>query len=162
LGGLDSDKPVDFAWIMIITVGVTTLTWLAVTFLTRPERDETLVAFYRRTRPARAGWGPIAARAPDVQPSTDGLANLVDWVAGWSGVSQPSARLEPGGRSWRRVNSATVSARTSYTLSHAPPFSSMAAKRAKSSALENNPACPETPSRRPAFSSCTSPRSRRR
>ncbi len=82
VGGLDSDKPVDFAWIMILTVGVTTATWLAVTFLTRPERDETLVAFYRRTRPARAGWGPIAARAPDVQPSGDGLANLVDWVAG--------------------------------------------------------------------------------
>ena len=34
-GGLDSDKPVDFAWIMIITVSVTTVVWLAVTFATR-------------------------------------------------------------------------------------------------------------------------------
>ena len=40
------------------------------------------VAFYRRTRPSRMGWGPIAARAPDVRPSSDGLANLLDWVAG--------------------------------------------------------------------------------
>ena len=82
VGGLDSDRPRDFAWIMIITVAVTTVVWLATTFLTRPERDETLVAFYRRTHPARAGWGPVAARVPDVQPSAGGAANLLDWVAG--------------------------------------------------------------------------------
>jgi solute:Na+ symporter, SSS family len=50
-GGLDSDKPVDFAWIMIITVSVTTAVWLAVTFATRPESEKTLVKFYRRARP---------------------------------------------------------------------------------------------------------------
>src|SRR5207249_3356217 len=59
-----------------------TASWLAVTFLTRPESEQILVAFYRRTRPSRAGWGPVAALAPDVRPSADGLANLVDWVAG--------------------------------------------------------------------------------
>jgi len=81
-GGFDSDRPVDFARIMLITVAVTTAVWLAVTFLTAPESDETLVSFYRRTRPSRAGWGPVAAKAPDVHASADGLANLVDWVAG--------------------------------------------------------------------------------
>ena len=81
-GGLDNDKPVDFAWIMIITVAVTTVAWLATTFLTPPEPEGTLVAFFRRTRPARAGWGPVATKAPDVQASSDGLANLVDWIAG--------------------------------------------------------------------------------
>ncbi len=61
LGGhLDSDKPIDFAWLMIVTVGITTATWLAVTFLTRPEPKEVLLAFYRRTRPSKTGWGPIA------------------------------------------------------------------------------------------------------
>ena len=82
VGGLDSDRPVDFAWIMIITVAVTTVVWLTATFLTRPEAEPTLVAFYRRTRPSRAGWARIAALAPDVRPSADGLANLIDWVAG--------------------------------------------------------------------------------
>src|SRR6266704_3249745 len=82
VGGLQSDRPLDFAHIVLITVAVTTAVWLAVTFLTRPESDATLVAFYRRTRPSRTGWGPVAARAPDVQPSRDGLANLLDWVAG--------------------------------------------------------------------------------
>jgi len=82
VGGLDSDRPLDFARIVLVTVAVTTVVWLVVTFATRPETDATLVAFYRRTRPSRLGWGPVAARAPDVRPSTDGLANLLDWVAG--------------------------------------------------------------------------------
>jgi solute:Na+ symporter, SSS family len=79
---LNTDQPVDFAWIMIITVGVTTAVWLAVTFLTAPEPRDTLVAFYRRTRPSGVGWGPVAAQAPDVKPAADGLSNLLDWIAG--------------------------------------------------------------------------------
>src|SRR2546427_735719 len=82
VAGLDSDRPLDFAWIMLITVAITTGVWLAVTFLTRPEPEGTLVAFYRRTRPSRAGWGPVAALAPDVRASADGLANLLDRAAG--------------------------------------------------------------------------------
>ena len=45
--GFNSDAPVDFAWLMIITVAVTTAAWLAVTFLTSPEPHQTLVAFYQ-------------------------------------------------------------------------------------------------------------------
>ena len=37
---------------MIITVGITTAAWLAATFLTAPESNETLVSFCRRTRPS--------------------------------------------------------------------------------------------------------------
>ncbi len=80
--GLDNDKPIDFAHIMLITVAVTTVVWLAVTFLTKPEPQQTLVAFYRRTRPSRAGWAPIAAQAPDVKVAGGGLSNLLDWIAG--------------------------------------------------------------------------------
>ena len=80
--GLDSDKPVDFAWIMIITVSITTVVWLAATFLTPPEPRDVLVAFYRRTRPSVAGWRPIAALAPEVKPVNDLGANAVDWIAG--------------------------------------------------------------------------------
>jgi hypothetical protein len=82
VGGLDSDRPLDFARIVLITVAITTVVWLVVTFATRPETNATLVAFYRRTRPSRLGWGPVAAQAPEVQASADGLANLLDWVAG--------------------------------------------------------------------------------
>jgi SSS family solute:Na+ symporter len=80
--GLDTDKPVDFAWTMIITVGITTIVWLATTYLTRPEPEETLVAFYAKTRPSAAGWGPIARMKPEIEPARDGLSNLLDWIAG--------------------------------------------------------------------------------
>jgi len=80
--GYDTDQPKQFALIMITTVAITTIVWLAVTYLTPPEPRDTLVAFYRRTRPSRAGWAPIAALAPDVKVAGDGLANLLDWVAG--------------------------------------------------------------------------------
>ena len=82
IGGFDTDNPVDFAWIMIVTVSITTAVWLAVTFLTQPESMETLVAFYRRTHPSAAGWGPVAKLAPEVRASKDGLANLMDWICG--------------------------------------------------------------------------------
>ena len=82
VGALDSDKPVDFAWIMIITVSVTTVVWLAVTFLTKPESEATLVSFYRRSRPGAAGWGPIARLAPEVRDSRMGIYNAMDWIAG--------------------------------------------------------------------------------
>jgi len=80
--GYNTDKPLDFAWLMVITVSITTVAWLVVTFLTQPEREDVLVAFYRRTRPSRAGWGPIARLAPDVISSGAGLSNLLCWIGG--------------------------------------------------------------------------------
>jgi Na+/proline symporter len=83
--GYDTDQPKQFALVMITTVAITTAVWLAVTYLTKPEPNEKLVSFYRRTRPSRAGWKPIAALAPEVHASSGGLANLIDWmpVACW-------------------------------------------------------------------------------
>ncbi|HUI82197.1 MAG TPA: sodium:solute symporter family protein [Bryobacteraceae bacterium] len=81
-GGLDSDKPVDFAWIMIITVAVTTVVWLTVTFLTKPESDQTLLKFYTRTRPGVTGWRRIARLAPDVRSSNNGWYSALDWISG--------------------------------------------------------------------------------
>jgi SSS family solute:Na+ symporter len=78
----DSSRPVDEAVIMLVTVGITTVVWLVVTFATAPEPKDVLVAFYRRTAPSLSGWRPIAALAPDVKPRQDGVANLVDWVCG--------------------------------------------------------------------------------
>jgi len=80
--GYDTDQPKQFALVMITTVAITTAVWLAVTYLTKPEPNEKLVSFYRRTRPSRAGWKPIAALAPEVHASSGGLANLIDWIAG--------------------------------------------------------------------------------
>jgi hypothetical protein len=56
---------------------LTLVTWLLVTFLTRPEKTEVLEAFYERIRPGGGGWGPIAAGLPHV----DVDRNLVKSVA---------------------------------------------------------------------------------
>ncbi|MGD0201008.1 MAG: sodium:solute symporter family protein [Bryobacteraceae bacterium] len=82
LHGLDIDKPLDFAWVMIVTVSVTTVVWLAVTLLTPPEKLDTLMAFYRRTRPSLAGWREVARLTPEVTPSRDGWRNLLAWICG--------------------------------------------------------------------------------
>ena len=63
-----TQRLVDEAWIMIVTVAITTVVWLVVTFATKPESQDTLVSFYRRTAPSLTGWRPIAALAPDVHP----------------------------------------------------------------------------------------------
>lgn len=52
---------------MAIVAGLTILVWLAVTFLTRPESDEVLLAFYRRVRPGGPGWKPMKRLDPGVE-----------------------------------------------------------------------------------------------
>ncbi len=78
---LTTDDPKQAAWMTIITVTFTTVTWIVVTFLTQPEPNSTLLAFYRRVRPSN-GWGPIAVQAPEVVIVKDGFSNLVCWLAG--------------------------------------------------------------------------------
>ena len=80
--GMDTDKPLDFAWIMILTVSITTVVWVAVTFLTKPETKETLVSFYRRVRPGRTGWGPVSVLAPEVVNAGGGWFDALDWICG--------------------------------------------------------------------------------
>jgi Na+/proline symporter len=58
--GWDSDRPREFAYIMLVTVGITTVVWLVVTMATPPEPEATLRRFYERVRPHGVGWAPIA------------------------------------------------------------------------------------------------------
>jgi SSS family solute:Na+ symporter len=44
---------------ILLIVAVTTVTWIAVTFLTKPDETEKLLAFYQKVRPG-GFWGPIA------------------------------------------------------------------------------------------------------
>jgi Na+/proline symporter len=79
---LDTSNPREFAWTVLVTVACSTVAWVAATFLTPAEPAPTLVAFFRRVRPAAAGWKPIARQAPDVVPVQDGRQNLVAYLAG--------------------------------------------------------------------------------
>jgi Na+/proline symporter len=80
--GLDSNDPYGFAYIMLITVGITTVAWLAATLLTAPEPIDKLVEFYRRVHPWTAGWAPVARKVPDIPPTRDMAYNLLDWICG--------------------------------------------------------------------------------
>lgn len=73
----------DYALTMLITVAVTTVVWLTVTFMTAPESDATLDRFYRRVRPGGAGWRRVSERlgyGRDTIPG--GVLSWVNWVAG--------------------------------------------------------------------------------
>jgi hypothetical protein len=85
LGGptWDKDQPQEFANLMLVTVGVTTLAWLVVTLLTPAEPREKLIAFYRLVRPAGPGWRPIAREAgPGIAPQESLSLQFANWVAG--------------------------------------------------------------------------------
>ncbi|MBD5604895.1 MAG: sodium:proline symporter, partial [Candidatus Eremiobacteraeota bacterium] len=70
------------AEVLLVTVPVTTIVWIAVTFLTAPEPEATLVRFYERVRPSGFGWGAIA-RIASAAPGAEPLGiNIVDWLAG--------------------------------------------------------------------------------
>ncbi len=80
----DSDRPKDFAFLMLVTVGVTTVVWLAVTLLTRAEPMETLATFYRKVQPEGPGWKRVTRHA-GLAPSTasGGLAiQIANWFLG--------------------------------------------------------------------------------
>lgn len=67
---------------LLVTVFATTGVWVAVTLLTRPAAEATLVAFYRRVRPAGPGWRKIRLLA-GVGPAPDSVPQaLLGWVLG--------------------------------------------------------------------------------
>jgi solute:Na+ symporter, SSS family len=85
--GLGDTSSGDYAFTMLTIVGVTTVVWLAVTYLTPPETDATLDRFYRQVRPGGPGWRAVAERlgfADDRIPG--GALSWVNWVAGLAAV----------------------------------------------------------------------------
>jgi hypothetical protein len=68
---------------MLVTVAVSTVVWLAVTFITGPEPDSVLVSFYKRVRPGGPGWRRIQAAAGYTNEGIAGGALAwTNWIAG--------------------------------------------------------------------------------
>ncbi|MFL5495467.1 MAG: sodium:solute symporter family protein [Gemmatimonadales bacterium] len=85
--GLGDTSSGDYAFTMLVTVGVTSVVWLAVTYLTPPETAATLDRFYRQVRPGGPGWRAVAERlgyAGDRIPG--GALSWVNWAAGLAAV----------------------------------------------------------------------------
>ena len=67
---------------LLITIAVTTIVWVATTYLTRPTDRATLVRFYRLVRPAGPGWSKLRAET-GLPPSPDSLPQaFLGWIAG--------------------------------------------------------------------------------
>ncbi len=78
----DGDLRAD-AMVMLITVVVSTIVWVAVTFLTPAESEPVLEAFYRRVRPGGPGWAKVSTRAGFGREKTPGGALAwTNWIAG--------------------------------------------------------------------------------
>lgn len=58
----------DFASKMIFTTIFSTICWISVTFLTRPESDQTLQTFFNRVRPGGPGWKRFTKDGKPVEP----------------------------------------------------------------------------------------------
>jgi Na+/proline symporter len=75
----------------ILTIGLTTLCWLATAYL-GPQNDKaTLISFYRKVHPAGPGWAPIRAEAGTITAERDNMPMaFVGWIAGsimiWSAL----------------------------------------------------------------------------
>ncbi|MGA2631234.1 MAG: sodium:solute symporter family protein [Terriglobia bacterium] len=79
---LEGSDSIVFAKSILLTVAVTTVVWLAATFLTKPEPDSKLLEFYRRVRPGVFGWSRISTFAPEIPATHEGWYNLMDWLLG--------------------------------------------------------------------------------
>ena len=67
---------------LLITIAITTVVWLAATYMTAPTERKTLVDFYRLVRPPGPGWNPVRTEAR-VDGSPDSVAqSLLGWVLG--------------------------------------------------------------------------------
>ena len=69
--------------VLLATVAVTTVVWVLVTLVTKPESDATLERFYRRVRPGGPGWAAVSTRLGfGREPIPGGALQWTNWIAG--------------------------------------------------------------------------------
>jgi len=66
----------------LITGGITTVVWVVTTFVTKPESEATLVAFYKRVLPTVYGWQHVAKLVPELPEVRDVASNAFNWITG--------------------------------------------------------------------------------
>lgn len=72
--------------ILLVTVAVTTVVWVCVTYATPPVDAPVLAAFYEKVRPAGPGWKRVRGAA-NLPPSPDSPAqSLLGWVFGLAAI----------------------------------------------------------------------------
>jgi Na+/proline symporter len=72
--------------VLLVTVAITSVVWITVTFLTPADDEATLARFYAKVRPAGPGWRRVR-RAAGLPPSPDSPAQaLGSWVLGLAAI----------------------------------------------------------------------------
>jgi len=71
----------NWAYRILITVGITTCVWLAVTFLTPPVERQHLVRFYQKIKPGGL-WQKIRSETPGVKSKTSIGTDIINWILG--------------------------------------------------------------------------------
>jgi solute:Na+ symporter, SSS family len=83
---LPPDAPIQaylvFPYTLFYIVAMTTVIWLAVTFMTKPVDEKVLVSFYERVKPGGRLWKPISDKMPHVKPQFKFKDLLVCWISG--------------------------------------------------------------------------------
>ncbi len=77
---------VDTIAVLLTTIGITTIIWVTVTYLTPPVETSVLADFYRKVRPAGPGWAGIRKEC-GLAPSPDSISlALAGWVLGVASI----------------------------------------------------------------------------
>jgi len=76
---------------LLVTIAVTTLSWVATAWLGPATDQEVLIRFYKKVRPAGPGWNPIRALPEVSTDASRGLEGniplaLLGWVAGCAAI----------------------------------------------------------------------------
>jgi SSS family solute:Na+ symporter len=79
--GMNTTGAAVFAKVMLITVLGSSIVWLTVTFLTKPDDEATLIRFYQKVHPGGWLWKPIAEKS-GIVGDRGLLWTLLDWVLG--------------------------------------------------------------------------------
>ena len=75
----------DYAVRFTMNMVFTTIIWVTVTFLTPPEKEETLIKFYKRIRPS-GSWDDIPSKAGYPNHLTVGKLEWACWALGVTGL----------------------------------------------------------------------------
>ena len=67
---------------LFYVVGITTVVWVLVTYMTKPTEHSKLTSFYRRVRPGGPGWKPLESENPDISSDGSLFPLLGNWLAG--------------------------------------------------------------------------------
>jgi SSS family solute:Na+ symporter len=73
---------IQFPETLFTIVGITTVVWIAGTFLTRPVDQQRLMEFFRRVHPGGPGWKRIARLVPEVEGDSGFGVLTVCWLSG--------------------------------------------------------------------------------